>query len=54
MQTHNKGRAYEVGENHFLLVRDQELEAAEEGRSRPFSSVPAKSTVQHDAAPARQ
>jgi hypothetical protein len=54
VQTHNKGRGYEVGENHFLLVRDQELEAAEEGRSRPFSSVPAKSTVQHDAAPARQ
>jgi non-homologous end joining protein Ku len=55
VQTHNKGRGYEVGENHFLLVRDQELEAAEEeGRSRLFSSVPAKSTVQHDAAPARR
>ena len=48
VQAHNKGRGYEVGENQFLLVRDDELEAAEqEGRSRPYSSVPAKTAVQH-------
>jgi Ku protein len=36
VQAHNKGRGYEVGENQFLLVRDDELEAAEqEGRRRP-------------------
>jgi DNA end-binding protein Ku len=41
VQAHNKGRGYEVGENQFLLVRDDELEAAEqEGRRRPYSSVP--------------
>ena len=49
VQTHNKGRGYEVGENEFLLVRDDELAAAEqEGRSRAYSSVPAKSAVQRD------
>jgi hypothetical protein len=46
VQAHDKGRGYEVGEEQFLLVSDDELEAAEqEGRSRPYSSVPAK--VQH-------
>jgi hypothetical protein len=36
VQAHNKGRGYEVGENQFLLVRDDELEAAEqEERSTP-------------------
>jgi hypothetical protein len=41
VQAHNKARGYDVGENQFLLVRDDELEAAEqEGRSRPYSSVP--------------
>jgi DNA end-binding protein Ku len=49
VQTHNKGRGYEVGENQFLLVRDEELEAAEkEGRSRPYSGVRVKRAVQHD------
>jgi non-homologous end joining protein Ku len=49
VQAHNKGRGYEVGENQFLLVGDEELEAAEkEGRSRPYSSVRAKTAVQHD------
>ena len=47
VQAHNKGRGYEVGENQFLLVRDDELEAAEqEGRRRPYSSVPV-ATLQH-------
>lgn len=36
VQAHNKGRGYEMGENQFLLVRDDELDAAEqEGRRRP-------------------
>ena len=52
VQAHNKGRGYEVGENQFLLVRDDELEAAEqEGRRRPYSSVPARSAVQHAEQP---
>jgi DNA end-binding protein Ku len=47
VQARNKGRGYEVGENQFLLVRDDELEAAEqEGRRRPYSSVPVE-TLQH-------
>ncbi len=49
VQSHNKGRGYEVGENQFLQVHDDELEAAEqEGRSRPYSGAPARSAVQHD------
>jgi non-homologous end joining protein Ku len=51
VQAHNKGRGYEVGENQFLLVRDDELEAAEqEGRRRPYSSVSVE-TLQHSAQP---
>ena len=39
VQSHNKGRGYEVGENQFLQVHDDELEAAEqEGRRRPYST----------------
>ena len=30
-QSHDKGRGYEVGENQFLLIQDEELEAAHEG-----------------------
>lgn len=53
VQAHNKGRGYEVGENQFLLVGDEELEAAErEGRSRPYSSVPAQSAVSEPLQPA--
>jgi DNA end-binding protein Ku len=53
VQAHDKGRGYEVGENQFLLVGDEELEAAErEGRSRPYSSVPAKSAVSEPRRPA--
>ena len=37
-----KARGYEVGENEFLVVTDQELEAAEqEARRRPYSPAPA-------------
>src|SRR3954464_5373103 len=40
VESHNKGRGYEVGENQFLMVRDEELEAAqEEARARPFSKL---------------
>ena len=46
VESHNKGRGYEVGENHFLIVQDEELEAArQEGRTRPFSRVPAPPTA---------
>jgi hypothetical protein len=49
VQATNIGRGYEVGENPYLLVRDDELDPAEkEGRSRAYSSVPAKSPLQHD------
>ena len=49
VQPHNKGRGYEVGENKFLLVQNDELEAAEqEGRTRPYSRTPAKSAIEQD------
>jgi DNA end-binding protein Ku len=52
VQAHNKGRGYEVAENQFLLVRDDELEAAEqEGRRRPYSSVPATPREEHNEQP---
>jgi DNA end-binding protein Ku len=45
VEAHNKGRGYEVGENQFLIVQDEELEAArQEGRTRPFSAAPALPT----------
>jgi DNA end-binding protein Ku len=41
VEPHNKGRGYEVGENQFLLVQDEELAAArQEARTRPFSAAP--------------
>ena len=50
VQSHNKGRGYEVGENQFLIVQDQELEAArQEARSRPFSAAPAVAAVPADS-----
>src|SRR3954451_20270828 len=52
VQAHNKGRGYEVGENQFLEVRDEELEAAEhEGRRRPYSSLPAMPREGHNDQP---
>jgi DNA end-binding protein Ku len=40
--SHNKGRGYEVGENDFLMVENEELKAAhQEARERPFSAAPA-------------
>jgi non-homologous end joining protein Ku len=48
VQAHNKGRGYEVGENQFLVVRDDELEAAEQegrgGRTEAFQRYQGKST----------
>ena|SRR5947209_7572588 len=42
--SHNKGRGYEVGENDFLIVPDEELAAAQqEARERPFSATPSQS-----------
>jgi DNA end-binding protein Ku len=43
VEPHNKGRGYEVGENQFLLVQDEELESAQqEARTRPFSEAPSR------------
>jgi DNA end-binding protein Ku len=45
VESRNKGRGYEVGENQFLIVQDEELAAArQEARSRPFSAAPAQPT----------
>jgi DNA end-binding protein Ku len=52
VQSHNKGRGYEAGDNQFLLVRDDEMEAAEqEARSRPYSAAPPRTAVQDDEQP---
>lgn len=49
------GRGYEVGENQFLLVQDEELEAArQEARTRPFSSPPSKAVTEEPAERPRQ
>ena len=54
VQPHNKGRGYEVGENQFLVVGEDELEAAEhEGRRRPYSGVPATLREEHNEQPQR-
>src|SRR5205085_2601543 len=43
VERHNKGRGYEIGENNFLSIEDDELEAAKhEARGRPFSAAPAR------------
>jgi DNA end-binding protein Ku len=36
VESHDKGRGYEVGENQFLLVQDEELEAARQEGQPPF------------------
>jgi non-homologous end joining protein Ku len=42
VEAQNKGRGYEVGDNQFLIVQDEELAAArQEARTRPFSAAPA-------------
>src|SRR5215472_16807799 len=50
VQSHGKGRGYQVGENQFVVVKDEELEAArQEARSRPYSAAPASSNVPRPA-----
>jgi non-homologous end joining protein Ku len=49
------GRGYEVSENEFLVVRDEELAAArEEARTRPFSEKPASAATQGPDVPQRK
>ena len=46
VESHKKGRGYEVGENQFLIVQDEELEAAQqEARTRPFSAAPSRAVA---------
>jgi DNA end-binding protein Ku len=43
----NKGRGYEIAENEFLLVRDEELEEAkQEARTRPYTAAPPKISLE--------
>jgi DNA end-binding protein Ku len=49
VQSQDKARGYEVGENKFLLVQDDELEEAEQdARRRPYSAVPSRPPGQDD------
>jgi DNA end-binding protein Ku len=42
VQAENKARGYEIGENQFLLVKEEELETAQQvARALPFSAAPA-------------
>ena len=42
VEAENKGRGYEIGENQFLVVKEEELEKArEEARTLPYSAAPA-------------
>ena len=36
VESQNKGRGYEVGENDFLIVQDHELKAAQAPRDEPY------------------
>jgi DNA end-binding protein Ku len=52
VESHNRGRGYQVGEEQFLVVRDEELKEAQlEARSRPFTR-PMPTTEDEDAASA--
>jgi DNA end-binding protein Ku len=47
----DKGRGYEIGENEFLLVKDEELETAQQvARTLPFSAAPATSPAAREEA----
>src|SRR5215510_6402206 len=47
VEPHRKGRGYEVAENEFVLVRDEELESAQrEARSRPYGAPPVNTSVE--------
>src|SRR5215475_14474358 len=42
VESQNKGRGYGVGQDQFLMVREEELEQArQEARERPYSASPA-------------
>src|SRR5436189_3176624 len=44
VRSEDKGRGYEVGQNQFVVVANEELQAArEEARKRPYSATPASS-----------
>ena len=46
VESHERGRGYEVGEDQFVLVGDEELkEAQREARTRPFSNPAARQTA---------
>src|SRR5215203_5557271 len=53
VESQDKGRGYEVGEDQFLLVQDEELEAArQEAKTRPYSAAPvSRSPLLEDQAP---
>src|SRR5436190_8408291 len=56
--SHGKGRGYEVADDQFVVVRDEELEAArQEARSRTYSAASAVSALPpsrpEEPAPAR-
>jgi len=41
VQSHERGRGYEVGQNQFLMVEEEELQTAQqEAKTRPYSAVP--------------
>jgi DNA end-binding protein Ku len=55
----NKGRGYEVGQNEFLIVREEELtQAREKAREQPYSARPPANrrpdTLQEEPAPRRR
>src|SRR6476660_2272706 len=42
VESHDRGRGYEVSEDRFLLVEDEDLKEAEQAaRTRPYSAVDA-------------
>jgi DNA end-binding protein Ku len=42
VQSYERGRGYEVGQNQFLMVEEEELQTAQqEAKTRPYSAVPA-------------
>jgi Ku protein len=50
VDAHKKGRGYEVGENQFLMVQEEELEAAQqEARTLPFTVAPSRPHPAHQA-----
>ena len=52
VDVHEKGRGYEVGENQFAVVEDEELEQARiEARSRPFGvTAPDRISIEQEPA----